>query len=96
MLSLIQILLQDAPSGPPLGGWYVGLAIGFVIVLVVVVVVASILNSAQTINQQARVAIDALDDGYRNTLGMWDVATVDEHAMHILHSAQSVRQVLGG
>lgn len=96
MSLILTLLQQDAPAGPPLGGWYVGLAIGFAIVLVVVVVVASILNSAQTINQQARVAIDALDDGYRNTLGMWDVSTVDEHATHILQSAQSVRQVLGG
>lgn len=79
---------------PSLFGWYLGLGIGAGIVLIVVIVVASILSSAARIAKQADMATEALDDAYRNTLPLWDVAGVNRSARGILADAQTAREAL--
>lgn len=81
---------------PSLFGWYLGMGIGAAVVLVVVIVVGSILSSAARIAKQAGMATDALDAAYRNTLPLWDVASINRSAREILSDARTARGALGG
>lgn len=92
----VPMLVVAQAVQPSLFGWYLGMAIGAVVVLVVVVVVASILSSAARIAEQAGMATEALDAAYRNTLPLWDVASVNRSARGILADARTAREALGG
>jgi heme/copper-type cytochrome/quinol oxidase subunit 2 len=90
------VLLAQAAAEPSLFGWYLGLGIAVLVVVIVVVVVGSILQSAARINRQAHAATDALDLAYRNTMPLWDVATINRSATVITEHARTGRAALGG
>lgn len=91
-----QIELDPDITGPGLGGWYVGLAIGFLVVVVVVVIVASILALATRISQQAQTAIQGLEQVRINTAPLKGVDTTNTCGLAILKACQTARGALGG
>ncbi len=95
MRFLVFVFAQQVDQ-PSVWGWFVGFVIGFVVILVVVILVASILHSASHINRGAREAVNALRDGYRNTLPLWDVARIHREVRGISAAARTVRSALGG
>lgn len=88
------VLAQVGEAEPSLGGWYVGVAIGFVVIVVVVVIVALILDIASKINRQAKLATEALDDAQVNTLALWDVGTTNRTARAVLEGAAKARKAV--
>lgn len=95
MVGAATILAQAAEEGGNgLGGWYVGVAIGFVVVVVVVVIVSLILDIASKISRQARMAQAALDDAQVTTLPLWDVAVTNLTALAVLEGAQRARKAV--
>ncbi|MGH8901582.1 MAG: hypothetical protein ACRDYA_07835 [Egibacteraceae bacterium] len=83
-------------TGPGLGGWYLGIAIGFLVVVVVVVIVASILALAARISEKAQTAIQGLEQVRINTTPLKGVDTTNACGLAILKACQTARGALGG
>lgn len=82
---------QVTEPAPDLTQWWVGLVIGFTVIVVAVVLVSAILTLAARINQQARAGTAALEASRINTLPLWDVQKINDHARGILESARTLR-----
>lgn len=96
MIIMAQQSAPAAEAAESLGGWYFGLILGFFLVWVVVILVAMILTYAGRINRQARQATQALDVSRQNTLPLWNIEGLNDHARAVLESAQTIRfQVFG-
>lgn len=81
---------------PGLGGWWVGTAIGVVVVLVVAAIAITLILLARRLNNQAELAIEALEAAELNTRPLWDVGTTNAEAMAILQGARMAREALEG
>lgn len=81
---------------PALGGWWVGLSIGFVLVLVVVVVVGVLLALASRIGSQVREAVASLDVARSATLSLSELHRTNDTLRSILGGAVTAREALEG
>ncbi|MGH3621143.1 MAG: hypothetical protein ACRDQ5_05045 [Sciscionella sp.] len=90
------LLALNSFGEPALGGWYVGLAIGFLIVLVVVIVVGTILALATRVLVQARTAVTSLEEARATTQPLHELGRTNESLRSILQGAQAARRALGG
>jgi Sec-independent protein translocase protein TatA len=80
----------------PYFDWYLGLTLGFIVVVAVVVIVAAILTFASRIGEQARTAIEALEQVRDSTAPLWEVRKTNASAVAILGAARAARGALAG
>ena len=94
------ILAVNEFGEPDLGGWWVGLIIGFVLVVVVVVVVGALLMLASRIAGQAREAVGLLEVTRTSTDSLSGLTTTNQTLHSILAGAgtarEAVQQKVGG
>lgn len=88
------LLVIDFPEQVALGGWFVGLFIGFLVVVVIVVVVAAILAYAARISRQADEAVRALEADYVSTFALWKVRETIDLTVAIRDVARRARAEL--
>jgi hypothetical protein len=77
-----------------LTGWYIGFVIAILVIAIVVTCVASILVLARRIGEQAIAIEEALDASRVRTLGLWNVANVNDELGQIVRRAATARSVL--
>lgn len=90
------LLAQELPREPNLFGWNLGFIIAIVVISAVVALVAPILVLAGRIGRQAPMINEALEQAYRNTLGIKDLRQTIDHAVAIIGGLERGRQRLGG
>jgi len=89
-------LAQTRDGAPNLFGWNLGFMIAIVVISAVVALVAPILVIAGRIGRQAVMINEALEQAYRNTLGLKDLRTTIDHAVTIVGGLERGRARLGG
>lgn len=94
---MIEFALSQTRDGAPnLFGWNLGFMIAIVVIAAVVALVAPILVIAGRIGRQAPMINEALEQAYRNTLGLKDLRTTIDHAVTIVGGLERGRARLGG
>jgi hypothetical protein len=94
---MIEFALSQTRDGDPnLFGWNLGFMIAIVVIAAVVALVAPILVIAGRIGRQAPMINEALEQAYRNTLGLKDLRTTIDHAVTIVAGLERGRARLGG
>jgi hypothetical protein len=81
---------------PDLGGWWIGMIIGFVVVVVVVVIVGALLTLASRINRQAREAVRLLEVTKSSTDSLSGLHRTNKMLRTVLAGAATARGALGG
>jgi hypothetical protein len=81
---------------PDLGGWWLGLIIGFVVVVVVVVVVGTLLALTRHIGEQVKAAVGLLEAARLNTEPLIGLHRTNQTLLSIAGGAVAARKALGG
>ena len=77
-------------------GWDVGLVVGIVIVLVAAAIVITIVVLASRISQQARTAVQGVEQVHAQTTDLSGIARINDSGIRILHAARALRKVAVG
>lgn len=77
-------------------GWKVGLVLGVVVVVVAAVIVMTIVALAQRIAQQARTAVQGVEQVRQQTTALAEVPRINDSGIRILHAARALRKVAVG
>lgn len=79
-----------------LGGWYLGLIIGFALVVVVVIIVGMLLALTSRISARAGESAEVLEGTLSTTAPIEELKRTNSTLQSILRGARSARQALGG
>jgi hypothetical protein len=95
-LEVAMVLALNDFGEPDLGGWWIGLIIGFDIVLVVVIIVGALLALASRIAGQVRTSVGLLDVTRTRTESLAELGRANQTLRSILSGARAAREALGG
>jgi len=77
-------------------GWYIGLVLGVVVVAVAAAIVITIVVLASRIAQQARTAVQGVEQVREQTMELAGVGQINDSGVRILHAARALRKVAVG